>query len=97
MTLDYSNKGKVKLLMLNYVKEVLSSWDSVKNQQDADGFDIVLSKKKVHSAAPDDLFKVDKSCTTLNKECSKVFHHIVAKVLLLRSNQGLICEWSLHF
>jgi hypothetical protein len=60
MTLDYSKKGKVKVSMFNYVKEVLSSWDLVNNQQDADGFDIVISKKKVpNSAAPDDLFKVD--------------------------------------
>ena len=47
MTLDYSKKGKVKVSMIDYVKEVISSWDLVKNQQDADGFDIVLSKKKL--------------------------------------------------
>ena len=71
MTLDYSKKIKVKFSMFDYFKEVISSWDSVKNQKDADGFDNVLSKKKVrNSAAPDDLFKVNESLTRLNKECS---------------------------
>ena len=56
----------------------------VKNQQDADGFDIVLSKKKVqNTAAPENLFKVNESSEKLNKECSKAFHHIVAKALYI--------------
>ena len=52
--------------------------------QDADGFDIVLSKKKVrNSAETDDLFKVDECSTKLNKECSTAFHNIVARALYI--------------
>jgi len=85
MTLDFGKRGKVKVSMLDYVKEVLSAWDLVKNQQDADDFDIVLFKKKVrNTAAPDNLFKVDETSEKLNKECSKAFHHIVAKALSIK-------------
>ena len=45
MTLDFSKKGKVKVSMLDYVKDVISSWDAVKEMKDVDGFSIILSKK----------------------------------------------------
>ena len=45
MTLDFSKKGKVKVSMLDYVKDVISSWDAVKEMKDVDGFKIILSKK----------------------------------------------------
>jgi hypothetical protein len=84
MTLDFGKRGKVKVSQVDYVKDVISAWDSVKNHQDAEGFDIVFSKKKTrNTAAPEDLFKVNKASSKLSKECGKAFHHIVAKALFI--------------
>jgi len=83
MTLDFSKKRKVKVSMLDYFKDVISSWDTVK-VKDVDGFKIILSKKNGRNcAAPVNLFKVDESSPKLNAECSTAFHQIVAKALYI--------------
>ena len=51
MTLDFSKKGKVTVSMLDYVKDVISSWDAVKEMKDIDGFKIILSKKNLRNCA----------------------------------------------
>ena len=84
MTLDFSKKKKVKVSMFDYVHEIISAWDAVKEMKDREGFNIVLSKKNIRTcAAPENLFKVDESASKLSAECATAFHHIVAKALYI--------------
>jgi hypothetical protein len=85
MTLDFTTKGQVKISMIDYVKEVIETWDKV-SQPANDGFTPVLSKrarKAKKSAAPEDLFKIDEDATKLDTKMSTAFHNIVAKALYL--------------
>jgi hypothetical protein len=85
MTLDFSTKGEVKISMIDYIKEVISAWDSAV-QKVNDGFTLVdnkCAKKGKKTAAPEDLFKVDQDSKKLDTETSMLFHNIVAKALYL--------------
>jgi len=82
MTLDFSKSKKVKISMLDYVHDIISAWDAVKEMKDREGFNIILSKKCIRTcAAPENLFKVDETASKLSAECKTAFHHIVAKAL----------------
>ena len=59
MTLDFTKKSKVRILMIEYMREIIMVWDDAVTDLTADGFKIVTRKKKVVSAAPDDLFIED--------------------------------------
>lgn len=81
--LDFSTKCKVKISMVDYLKEVVAAWDKAPKLTN-DRFTVVKSKrgrKSRSSAAPEDLFKVDNDATKLNTEMSTAFHNIVAKAL----------------
>jgi hypothetical protein len=68
------------ILMEGYLPEVIAAWD--KAVPLGEGFTLVKSKKpKGTSAAPDDLFKVDKDASKLGEDNKKIFHNIVAKML----------------
>jgi hypothetical protein len=70
--------------MFDYVHEIISASDAVKDMKDQEGFNIVLSKKNIRTcAAPENLFKVDESASKLSAECATAFHHIVAKALYI--------------
>jgi hypothetical protein len=51
LTLELSKKVKVKVSMFDYVKEVIPSWDEVKEMKDLDGLNSILSKKNLHNCA----------------------------------------------
>jgi hypothetical protein len=80
MTLDFTVKYVVKVTMIEYVNEIIASWDKACLDFD-DGFKIMNNCKKIATPAPEDLFKVDESGVKLGSEKAKVFHTIVAKAL----------------
>jgi Reverse transcriptase (RNA-dependent DNA polymerase) len=70
MTLDFSVASKVKIGMVQYVKNMLAELPD-----DMDG-------TSVNSAAAH-LFDVNEECKKLDKEGAELFHHLVAKLLFL--------------
>jgi hypothetical protein len=71
MTLDFAERGRVKISMFEYVDEILDTFDKA----DAKG------KGTKTSAAPEDLFKVDEDSKKLGQVKAVEFHNIVAKTL----------------
>ena len=83
MTLDFSTKNQVKISMIEYVKDIISTWDKNAKLSD-DGFTVVKRGKKGRAtAALEDLFKIDEDSPKLKLEAATVFHNIVAKALYL--------------
>jgi len=68
--------------MIDYVDEIIAAYDKALGELD-DGFSAVKKRSNPArtSAAPDDLFVVDKDAEKLSEESSIAFHHIVAKTL----------------
>ena len=68
--------------MIDYVDEIVAAYDKALGELD-DGFSAVKKRSNParSSAAPDDLFVVDKDAEKLSEESSIAFHHIVAKTL----------------
>ena len=86
MTLHFSTKNQVKILMEEYVKALIAAWDKAGPKVNKDGFELVSSKrgqKKKTSVAPENLFKINKDSEKLNTLQTMAFHHIVAKALYL--------------
>jgi hypothetical protein len=80
MSIDFSKKRLVSILIEGYLSEVIAAWD--KAEPLGNGFQLVKNRKiNKTSAAPDDLFKVDKDATKLGTNTKKIFHNIVAKML----------------
>jgi hypothetical protein len=71
MTLDYTVCGQVKITMFDYVDEILTAFDKAEPK----GGD------NKTSAAPDSLFKVDRSCEKLKQDKAVEFHNLVANTL----------------
>jgi hypothetical protein len=71
MTIDFSDKGKVKFTMIDYVQELL---DEKPNNMEVG---------EAVTVAAEHLFTVDDDGTKLSNEVSTVFHHMTAKMLYL--------------
>ena len=71
MTLDFTTPGQVKVSMLDYIEEILATFDKA-----APGSTGIKT-----SAAPSDLFKVDEDAKKLGPVAKEQFHSIVAKTL----------------
>ena len=71
MTLDYSEEGIVKVSMPKYMKEVLAEFERIMPKE----------KGTKSSAAPANLFVLDKDCEQLDKEKAEQYHSLVAKML----------------
>ena len=71
MTINCSEPGQAKVMMLNYVKEILT--DFAKSDPKATG--------TKSSAAPENLFVVNEECEKLSTDKSVQFHNLVAKTL----------------
>jgi hypothetical protein len=71
MTLDYTIRGQVKIMMIDYVEEILTAFDKA----DPKGGGTKTS------AAPETLFKIDKDCEKLQPSKAVEFHNLVAKTL----------------
>jgi hypothetical protein len=70
MTINYSTPGKVKILMVDYIKNVLSELPT-----DIDG--------ESATTAANHLFEVNEKYPTMLDETSIMFHHSMAKLLFL--------------
>ena len=73
MTLDFTEAGKVKIKMENYVKKMYNEFP----------YQEELGNKKTSTPASATLFKVNIDCDKLNKGKAEVFHTWVAKALFL--------------
>ena len=80
MTFDFTIKGVVKISMIEYIDEIIQAWDDACKEFD-DGYKTVLYCNKIHTAAPDDLFKINVDETKLSQSQAKAFRNSVAKAL----------------
>ena len=80
MTLDFANKGVVMVMMIDYIDDVINTWNEACAKCD-EGFELVSKRQKIITAAPDDLFKVDQDAMKLGLAEAKYFHRIVAMML----------------
>jgi hypothetical protein len=78
MTLNFTTLKTVKVTMLEYVDEIIESWDKACSELD-DGYKAVSGRKRIATAAPDDLFKVDEDAMKLDQARANGFHNITAK------------------
>jgi hypothetical protein len=78
MTLDFATSKIVKVTMLEYVDEIIGSWDKACSELN-DRYKAVSGRERIATAAPDDLFKVDEDAVKLDQARAKAFHNIVAK------------------
>ncbi len=82
MSLDFSHSNQCRATMISYVDEIAVAYDKALKDL-SDGFSAIMKKKNVAgtSAAPDDLFIVDKDAEKLSTEGATAFHNLVAKTL----------------
>jgi hypothetical protein len=78
MTLDFATLKIVKVTMLEYVDEIVGSWDKACSKLD-DGYNVVSGCKRIATAASNNLFKVDEDAVKLDQVRAKTFHNITAK------------------
>jgi hypothetical protein len=78
MTLDFATSKIVKVTMLKYVDVIIGSWDKACSELN-DGYKTVSGRKRIATAAPNDLFKVDEDAVKLDQARAKAFHNITAK------------------
>ena len=69
ITLYYTVRGQVRITILSYIEEIITNFD----KSDPKG------KGKKSSAAPNNLFVVNKDCKKLYQEKVVEFHNLVAK------------------
>jgi hypothetical protein len=82
MTIDYSTKGVTRILMVNYVKDIMVAWDKTSDGIELDGFKIKYRKlSRQPTAAPSNLFTVDEDSEKLPEKQKAAFHNVVAKTL----------------
>ena len=70
-TLDYTVHGQVQITMIDFLDEFLTDFDKAKPKGGG-------TKK---SAAPENLFNVDKDCKKLPQSKTVQFHNLVAKTV----------------
>ncbi len=73
MMLDFSTKRQVKISMVEYVKDIIATWDKVSKSNSDSYMTVKQGKKGRTSAAPEDLFKVDEDSPKLKPELSTAF------------------------
>jgi hypothetical protein len=84
MSIDFSKKGITSVSMVDYVKDIVTSWDKASGELEADGFITKFRKQSGEpTAAPSNLFTVDDDAVKLSEEQKGTFHTIVAKALFV--------------
>ncbi len=82
MTIDYSTRGVAQILMVDYVKEIVMTWDKAFDGIELDGFKIKYRKLSGEpSPAPSNLFTVDEDLAKLPEKQKAAFHNVVPKAL----------------
>jgi hypothetical protein len=70
--------------MVNNVKDIVVAWDKVSDGIELDGFKIKYRKSSGQpTAAPLNLFTVDKNSAKLPEKQKAAFHNVVAKALYM--------------
>jgi len=80
MTLDFATAKIVKVTMIDYVDEIIEVWNRACKELD-NGFEFVANRKKIATAAPEDLFKEDEDALKLSPPEAKSFPSIIAMML----------------
>jgi hypothetical protein len=96
MMLDFATSKIVKVTMLKYVDEIIGSWDKACSELD-DGYKAVSGRKRIATAAPNDLFKVDEDAVKLDQARAKAFHNIMAKGIYVARRVRLDISLSIAF
>jgi hypothetical protein len=80
MSLDFSHPNQCRVTMIDYVDEIVVAYDKALKDL-SDGFNAVTKRKNVAriSAAPNDLFIINKDVEKLSEEGAMAFHNLVAK------------------
>jgi hypothetical protein len=81
MTMDFTTPKLVKITMLDYFDKIIKLWDKACSEL-GDGYKVVSVHKRIATAAPDDLFKVNEDTVKLEQPFAKAFHNITAKAIL---------------
>ena len=79
MTLDFTVDKVVKVTMVSYVSKIIKTWDKTCEESD-DGFQQV-TRQRIATATPEDLFKVDDDASKLSPAEAKSFRSIIAMML----------------
>jgi hypothetical protein len=89
MSLDFSHSNQCKVTMIDYVDEIVVAYDKALKDL-SDNFSAVTKKKNVArtSAAPDDLFIIDKDAEKLSEEGVTACHNLVDKTLYVSKRAG---------
>ena len=74
--------------MLEYVDEIVESWDKACSELD-DRYKVVSGHKRIDTAAPDELFKVDEDAVKLDQARAKAFHNITSNGIYVTNLQPL--------
>ena len=84
--------------MIDYVDEIVAAYDKALGELD-DGFSAVKKKSNPArtSAAPDDLFVVDKDAEKLSKESSLLSTTLLLRLCMLASMLDRTSAQLLHF
>jgi hypothetical protein len=96
MTLDFTTSKIVKVTTLEYVDEIIRSWDKACSELN-DGYKAVSNRKRIATAAPDDLFKVDEDVVKLDQAKAKAFHNITAKGIYVAKRARPDISFSIAF
>ncbi len=80
MRLVFTTSKLVKVTMIDYVDKIIELWDTACSELD-DGYKLVSARKRIATAALNDLFKVDEDAVKLEQVAAKAFHNITAKVI----------------
>jgi hypothetical protein len=82
MTIDYSTRGVARILMVDYVKDIVMTWDKASDGIELDGFKIKYRKLCGEpTPVPSNLFTVDEDLAKLSEKQKAAFHNVVAKAL----------------
>ncbi len=80
MTLDFPASKVVKVTMIDYIDEIIETRNRACKEFD-NGFKFVANCKRIATAAPEDLFKVDDDALKLSPPEAKSFHSMIAMML----------------
>ena len=80
MTLVFTTPKPVKVIMIDYVDEIIELWDKACSELD-DRYKVVSACKRIATAAPGNIFKVDEDAAKLEQTAAKAFHNIMAKAI----------------
>jgi hypothetical protein len=78
MKLDFKTPKIVKITMLDYIDKITELWEKACSELE-DGSKVVFARKRIATAAPGNLFKVDGDAVKLEQTAAKPYHNITAK------------------